>query len=224
MGQLVRAVHKAVQIVILRAVADAVIGGHLAGRFLDVFGARTGVIGANFAAGKAAEQLGYGLTRGLAKQIPQRDVKGRIAPHFRPRRAKAQIPHQISRQSVNFQRVAANHAGGYVFMHMGFHRGRPEKGLAQAHQPLIGMHLQPDQVRPFGHADGFKGCDLHDIPAVSRARTLSSKCRLINSTAFSGSLAATARAMSTWVCTIKSRAAWVGRVFHPMGQVCRVIP
>ena len=85
MGQFICAVHKAVQIVILRAVADAVIGGHLARGFLDVFGARTGIVSTNFAAGEAAQQLGYGLARCLAKQIPKRDVKGRIAPHFRTR-------------------------------------------------------------------------------------------------------------------------------------------
>ncbi|EHH04857.1 hypothetical protein ATCR1_17148, partial [Agrobacterium tumefaciens CCNWGS0286] len=72
MGQLVGPVQEAVQIVIILAAGQAIIGCLLAGGLLDIFGARTSVVGADFLAAETTEKLGDRLVGGLAENIPQR--------------------------------------------------------------------------------------------------------------------------------------------------------
>ena len=78
-------VQEAVQVVIgIMAAVEPEVGAALSPGLLDVVAAGAGVVGADRAPGEAAQQLRDGLTDGLAENIPQRDVEGRIAAHFGP--------------------------------------------------------------------------------------------------------------------------------------------
>ena len=221
--QIVRVVQKAVQIVIDAVRTKPVIRGGLPGRLLDVIGPGAGVVGADLVAGEAAQKLRDRLAGGLAEQVPQRDVERRIAAHLGPGRTEAHIARQLRRQPAYRQWIAPDHPRGHIVVQMRFDRRRAEKGLPQPGQTLVGMHQDPDQVGTFGNSDRFQPGDLHDRPACSKARTLSSKCVAIAVVAVCGSEAAMARAMVSCVAIIVSRAPGVVRLFQPTGQVALVI-
>ena len=69
-------------------------------------------------------------------------------------------------------------------MDMGLDGRGTEERFAKARNPFICVDAKPQKVWPFSNADGFNGGDLHDSPAVSKARTLSSKCSDIAIVAF----------------------------------------
>lgn len=48
-------------------------------------------------------------------------------------------------------------------MHIGLHRLRSEEGFAESDNALIRMDQNPEQVRPFRHADGLEFCDFHEV-------------------------------------------------------------
>jgi hypothetical protein len=53
-------------------------------------------------------------------------------------------------------------------MHHRFHGLSAAKGLAQPDQPLVGLHLDPDQVRPLRDADRTYRSDLRHGGSLAR--------------------------------------------------------
>src|SRR6478609_3614687 len=79
LGKLVSPLQKTVEIVIVLSwTADAVICGLLPLGVAHIGVAGAGVVGTDLAARKTTEQLGDGQVGGLAEQIPEADINGRI--------------------------------------------------------------------------------------------------------------------------------------------------
>ncbi|MNV52401.1 hypothetical protein D3C71_1444900 [compost metagenome] len=159
--QFVGAVQEAVQVIIVLAGRKPVIGRRLPRRLLDIFGARAGIVGADFLARKTAEQLRDRLASHFAENVPERDVEGGIAAHFRTRRTEADIAHQFLRQKIDRQRIAADDTRDDIFVDIAFHRFGPEKGLPQSGNALIGVDQNPEQVAPLGDTHRLQLGDLH---------------------------------------------------------------
>src|SRR5271168_4480140 len=107
--QLVSAIEKAVEIVIFFPLtgANTVVGRRLSGRLAHVSRAGAGVVGADLRTRKVSEQLREGLPGDLAEYVPERDVERGIAAHFDAGRTKSEVAREILRNSIDFERVAA---------------------------------------------------------------------------------------------------------------------
>ena len=172
MRQLIGAVEEAVQIVVVRGVRalQAKVGRCLTGCAPDVFGAGAGVVGPDLVAAKAAKKLGDGLAGRLAEQVPQRDVEGRVAAGFGTGRPKTEVADQIRREQIDLLRVTPDHARCDVLVHIGFDGFGGEEGFAQPDEALVGVNMQPQQVRMFLDPDRFDLGDLHREPLGDAGR------------------------------------------------------
>src|SRR5271165_7103671 len=154
---------KAVEIVVRAALARsrAVVRRRLADRLAHVGRAGARVVGADFRAREAAKKLCKGLSGDFAKNIPKRDVERRIAAHFSAGGAKPQIADEVFRNPVDLERIAAEELLRQAFMDVSLDGLGEEEGLAEADDPLRGVHLEPKEIGEFGEADRFERSDLH---------------------------------------------------------------
>jgi hypothetical protein len=111
------------------------------------------------------------LTGGLAEDVPERDVDRRGAAHLGAGARKPQVVVQErARMAIDRQRVLADQARRCGFVDVGGDRVRPEKGLAQADQTRVGVHVDPEQVGKLVELDGLDRRDSHGaLPPLSRA-------------------------------------------------------
>ena len=154
-------VKKRIEVVVVAVLAQPPVGAALAGRLAHVLGAGAGVVGADAVAREAAEELGDRLAGGLAEEVPERDVDGRIATGFGAGGPEADIADKVAGNQVDGQRIAAEEQrrGGLVDVRL--HRARPEERLAKAGDPGVGVDLHPQQVGVFRDADCLDFGDLH---------------------------------------------------------------
>jgi hypothetical protein len=97
----------------------------------------------------------------LARHIPERQVDGTGGPYLRARAVEAEIGHhQMPRHRLDPPRIAADQPGCHLLMHHRLHGLGTTEGLAQPDQPLVGLDLDPDQVRPLRDADRAHGLHL----------------------------------------------------------------
>ena len=66
----------------------------------------------------------------------------------------------MPRHRLDPPRVPADQPGCDLLVHHRLHGLSAAKGLAQPDQPLVGLDLDPDQVRPLRDADRAHGSDL----------------------------------------------------------------
>ena len=147
--------------VLIAPALDAVVGDRLPAR-LHVGRARAGIVGANLAAGEAAQQLGERLARHLAEDVPERDVDGGIAAHLGAGRGKADIAGQAARDGVDGERVPAEKERRGALVDIGLDGAGTEEGLPQAGDSLIGMDQHPAKIGVLVDPDSLDTRDLQD--------------------------------------------------------------
>ena len=109
--------------------------------------AGAGVVGADPVVAEPAQELMDRLARRLAEEIPERDVDGGEPPHLRAAAAEPDIGRaERVGMLVDPQGVLAQQIGRGAFVDIGRDGLGAEEGLAQADQPLVGHHLDPDQI------------------------------------------------------------------------------
>ena len=99
LGQFAGAQQEAVEVVILLPGGETVVGGVLALGFLDVFGAGAGVVGADRRL-EAAENFATSWPVAPCRNVPERDVEGRVAAHLDAAGAEAEIIPGQRQQSI----------------------------------------------------------------------------------------------------------------------------
>src|SRR3712207_9395732 len=80
-----------------------------------------------------------GLVRDLAKQVPEGDVHGRVAPRLGPTARVAEVAVELPGVLVDAQGILSEQIRGRSLVDVGLYRPRAEEGLAQAHRPLVGV-------------------------------------------------------------------------------------
>lgn len=178
LGQLVGAVDEALE-VLVRALGPArgqqapvalarIAGAALPSRAVAV----AGVVDADLVAARPAEQRVDRHARGLAEQVPERDVDRGDRADLRARALVADQRHQAALEravvQVDAPRVAAEQVGRRDLVHVAAYRLGVEAGLAEADQALVGVHAHPGEMRPLRGRDRVDGCDAH-VPSVPHA-------------------------------------------------------
>ncbi len=199
LGEVVGALEEAVEVVEpLSGLPDAVVLDPLPLVAAHVDRAGAGVVGADRGTREAAEQLRDGLARELPQDVPEGDVERRVAAHLDAARAEAEVAHEVLGDPVDRARVAADQPRRERLVDVGLDRPRHEEGLAEPHDPLVGVDLEPEDVLELGGRDRLEGGDPHQvIPAASSALTELSKCSAMAVSARFGALAEMAAAIST---------------------------
>src|SRR3954451_21263486 len=122
---------------------------------------RAGVVGPDLLARGPAEGLKDRNAMALAGEVPERDVDGAGGPHLGTGAAEAEVwGHQVARHGLDLSGVAADEPGRDLFVQDGFNGLCTPEGLAETAQPLIGLQLNPNQVRPLRDAYRAQGGDV----------------------------------------------------------------
>ena len=146
--QLVGAVEEGVEVLVgafVRAFQPPVVRAPVrAAAHIAVAGA--GVVGADAVPAEAAEKLVDRLPRRLAEQVPERDVHGRPTPRLGACAGKSDIRSEVPPNALDGAGVAPEQLRRRGLVQIGLDRAGPEKGLAEARQPLVGMHPHPEHI------------------------------------------------------------------------------
>ena len=95
-------------------------------------------IAAHGIAHAAAQQLMDRLAAGPPPQIPQRDIDGRTAAHFRAAAGEAQIADQMRLMGLDGQGITPQQIGRDGLMDVRLNGARAVKTLAEAGDPVVG--------------------------------------------------------------------------------------
>src|SRR4051812_9478023 len=137
---------------------------------------RTRVVGADLCARGTTQGLVDGNAVALASQVPERDIDGAGSPHLGTGAAEAEVwCHQGARDGFDLPGVSADEPGRDLLVEDGFNGLRTPEGLAEAAQPLIGLQLDPDQVRPLRDADRAQGGDA-GVACASQSGCSDQRC------------------------------------------------
>ena len=148
---------------------------HLGARRPHVPVAGAGVVGADRRAGHPAQEVHHGPPRRLAEEVPERDVEGRVGPGLDSGRARADVIREREPEPVDGRRVPAEEAPGRGLVDVGGDGLGAEEGLAEAHQPLVGVKADEAEVGELAELDCLDGGHAHGT--LSRARGLTrSRC------------------------------------------------
>ena len=132
-------IEKGVQVFIRPLMAiEPEIGGALHRFGADIAIAGASVVDTDGIAHAAAQQLMDRLAAGPPPQIPQRDIDGRTAAHFRAAAGEAQIADQMRLMGLDGQGITPQQIGRDGLMDMRLNGARAVKTLAEAGDPVIG--------------------------------------------------------------------------------------
>src|SRR5918998_2466964 len=162
LGELVGAVQEGVEVLVGAFGFREPPVAHLLPRLLaHVAVAGAGVVGADPLPTGSAQELVDGLTRSLAEEIPQRYVQGRVAPRLGPAAAIAEVAVELAGVPVDVEGVLPEQVGGRGLVDVGLDRPRPEEGLAEAREPLVGVNLDEQDVGKLVEAERVYLDNLH---------------------------------------------------------------
>jgi hypothetical protein len=177
--ELVGAVQEGVEVLVRAFLAvETPILGELALGAAYVAVAGAGVVGPDLRPRETAQELVDRPAGRLAEQVPERDVDRRGAAQLGPARGEAQIivVEEGAGVAVDLERVLAEQARCRGLVDVGLDGARSEEGLTQAHEPLVGVDLDPEEVRELLEPDRLDRADPHRrclLPCAGRPSSTS---------------------------------------------------
>src|SRR5207302_700637 len=98
---------------------------------------------------------------GLAEQIPQSDVDGRVTSPLHTRTARAEVRPQADTQRLDRSGVRTEQARGRAGMDIRRDLRRAKEGLAESSESRVGVDLDKQEVRKLVQGDGVDLSDAH---------------------------------------------------------------
>src|SRR5919107_806108 len=169
--QLVCPVQKGVE-VLVRAfgfvLLESPVAHHLSRALAHVAVAGAGVVGAYPLPVGAAEELVDWLAGGFAEEVPECYVYSRVASSLGAAASVAEVVIELSGVLVYMQGFLAEQGGGGALVDVGLRRPRPEEGLAEAGEALIGVDEDPEDVRELLEAERLYLRNFHLLVSIRR--------------------------------------------------------
>ena len=135
--------------------AQTPVGGTLVNGIAYIPIAGAGVVDADVVAAFATQGGVQRHVGRLAKNVPQRDVNGRVAARLGAGATPAQVAGELPVAGFDRQRVFAQQLRAGPLMDVSLHRLRTHKGFTQTDQSLVGVDAHPHDVGELIEPQGF---------------------------------------------------------------------
>src|SRR5439155_20730894 len=122
----------------------------------------TRVVRADRVAARTAEEPVERLPRGLAAEVPQRDVDGRRGAQLGAAPIGADVSAQRTRMRLDLARVLAEQVAGDC-VQVRLHRVGEEERLAEPDESLVGVDEDMDEAWKLVQAERVDAGDLHGL-------------------------------------------------------------